>query len=129
MHLQQQIAAQQRVLTPSDDPVAAGVGAGSPAGRRYFGAVSDKTSSASLSTLELETQLDSATELLTRAKELALSAGNGTLTFAQRQSAATELRAKYDQLMGIANSTDGTGQFMFAGYQSACVHFPAPSTT
>ena len=119
VHLQQQIAAQQRVLTPSDDPVAAARALEVQQAADISAQFRTNHDSAR-STLELEeTQLDSATELLTRAKELALSAGNGTLTFAQRQSAATELRAKYDQLMGIANSTDGTGQFMFAGYQSA----------
>ena len=119
VHLQQQIASGRRVLTPSDDPVAAArvLEVQQSADVMAQFRVNHDNARA---TLELEeTQLDTASELLIRAKELALTAGNGTLTFAQRQAAATELRARYDQLMGIANSTDGTGQFMFAGYQSA----------
>ena len=119
VHLQQQIASGRRVLTPSDDPVAAArvLEVQQSADVMAQFRVNHDNARA---TLELEeAQLDSASELLIRAKELALTAGNGTLTFAQRQAAATELRARYDQLMGIANSTDGTGQFMFAGYQSA----------
>ncbi len=119
VHLQQQIAAQRRVLTPADDPVAAARVLEVQQAADVMAQFRLNHDSAR-GTLELEeTQLDSATELLIRAKELAISASNGTLTVAQRQAAAIELRARYDQLMGIANSTDGTGQFMFAGYQSA----------
>jgi flagellar hook-associated protein 3 FlgL len=119
VHLQQQVASGRRILTPADDPVAA-------ARVLEVQQAADVTAQFRVNQdnarapLELEeTQLDSATEVLQRAKELAIAASNGTLTFAQRQGAATELRARYDQLMGIANSTDGTGQYMFAGYQSA----------
>lgn len=119
VRVQQQIATGRRVLTPADDPVAAArvLEVQQAADVMAQFRVNQDNARA---TLELEeTQLDSATELLQRAKELAITASNGTLTFAQRQAAATELRARYDQLMGIANSTDGTGQYMFAGYQSA----------
>ena len=119
VRLQQQIASQRRILTPADDPVAAARVLEVQQAADVMAQFRVNHDSAR-ATLEIEdTQLDSAGELLIRAKELALTAGNGTLTFAQRQAAATELRARYDQLMGIANSTDGTGQFMFAGYQSA----------
>ena len=123
VHLQQQIASGRRILTPADDPVAAARVLEVQQAADVMAQFRVNHDNAR-STLELEeTQLDSASELLIRAKELAITASNGTLTFAQRQAAATELRARYNQLMGIANSADGTGQFMFAGYQSASPPF------
>jgi len=70
------------------------------------------------SALSLEdTNLSTGTELMTRVRELTTQAGNTNLTPANRQSIATELRARYDELLGIANATDGTGQYIFSGYQ------------
>jgi len=54
--------------------------------------------------------------VLGQVRDLAVKALNGSLSASDRQSIATQLRASYDQLLGIANSTDGTGQYLFSGY-------------
>ncbi len=47
-----------------------------------------------------------------------MQAGNGTLSDADRASLATTIQSSYDQLVGIANSDDGNGQYLFAGFKS-----------
>ncbi|MBK6631482.1 MAG: flagellar hook-associated protein FlgL [Betaproteobacteria bacterium] len=38
------------------------------------------------------------------------------LTDSDRRSLAIELRHRFDELLGIANATDGAGQYLFSGY-------------
>jgi flagellar hook-associated protein 3 FlgL len=46
----------------------------------------------------------------------AVAAGNGSLADSDRQSIAQDVAGKLQQLMGYANSTDGTGSYLFGGY-------------
>ena len=70
-----------------------------------------------------EGQLESATEILQRVRELTIQAGGPSLTASSRQAIVVELRARYDNLMGIANAADGQGQFQFSGYQGSTKPF------
>jgi flagellar hook-associated protein 3 FlgL len=54
---------------------------------------------------------------------LIVGAGSGVLDDPQRQFMAAELRGRFDDLLGLANTTDGTGTFLFAGYQSTTQPF------
>ncbi len=118
LHTQQQIAAGTSILVPSDNPVAAAraleVTQSIDITKQYTSNQSTATSSLGL----VDTNLSNATDLMIQVKQLAVQGANGTLTATDRQSIATQLSADYDQLMGIANSTDGTGQYLFAGYQN-----------
>lgn len=57
--------------------------------------------------------LDSVQSQLTRAKELALEASNGTLTDENRLAIAEELDSIRDSLFGLANTKDVRGQPLF----------------
>jgi flagellar hook-associated protein 3 FlgL len=123
LHIQQQIASGRRILRPSDDPVAAARALEVTQSRdilTQYGANQETAMSA----LGLaEGQLGNATEILQNVRELIIQAGGPSLTAANRQSIAVALRAHYDNLMGIANSADGQGQFQFSGYQGATQPF------
>lgn len=123
LHVQQQISANRRILTPSDDPVAA-------ARALEVQQASDivaqfkQNQSAATSALGLEEgQLTSATDVLARVRELTIQAGSTSLTATQRKAISIELRSDFDQLMGIANATDGSGQRTFAGYMGSTTPF------
>lgn len=123
LHVQQQIAANRRILTPSDDPVAAAraleVQQASDVVAQF-----KQNQSAATSALGLEEgQLTSATDVLGRVRELAIQAGNTSLTTSQRKAISIELRSRFDELLGIANATDGSGQRTFAGYMGATTPF------
>lgn len=117
LHTQQQIAAGRRNLTPSDDPVAAARALEVTQAKDITTQYSANQDAANSSLGLVDTNLSSATALLIQVKQLAIQGANGALTNTDRQSVATQLRADYDQLMGIANATDGTGLYLFSGYQ------------
>lgn len=73
-----------------------------------------------------EQGLADATNVLQRVKELALQANNPTLDAANRAILATEIRARTDELMQIANRQDPSGEYTYAGLSSSTRPF-APS--
>lgn len=117
LNTQQQLASGRKILNPSDDPVAAAraleITQAQSLNTGYGAAQSNAKGSLGL----VDSQLASVGDLLTRVQQLTVEAGNASLSTQDRASIATELRATYDQLIGIANSTDGTGQYLFSGYQ------------
>jgi flagellar hook-associated protein 3 FlgL len=123
LHIQQQIATGRRILRPSDDPVAAAraleVTQSKDILTQYIANQDTAMSALGL----VEGQLESATEILQQVRELTIQAGSPSLTAANRQSIAVALRAHYNNLMGIANSADGQGQFQFSGFQGATQPF------
>lgn len=44
-------------------------------------------------------------------------ASNGTLSDDDRASLATDIQGFRDQLLNLANTTDGNGRYIFAGYK------------
>jgi flagellar hook-associated protein 3 FlgL len=123
LHIQQQIASGRRILRPSDDPVAAARALEVTQSQDVLAQYTTNQGSA-MSALGLaEGQLEGATEILQRVRELTIQAGGPALTAANRQAIAVELRARYDNLMGIANAADGQGQFQFSGYQGSTKPF------
>ncbi len=121
--VQQKLGAGTRFLTPADDPVAAAralVTSQSMSETAQY-ALSRGRAMQSLS-ME-ESALQSATTILQDVKTSIVQAGNGTLTDADRSTLATALEGKFAQLLGAANSDDGNGQYLFAGYNSATPPF------
>src|SRR5262245_42089382 len=128
--LQQHISAGKRVLTPSDDPVAAASALEVTQAKGLNDQYHTNTGVARDRLALEESALADATQLLQDVKTLAVYAGNGTLTNADKASIAAELEGHYQQLLGIANRTDGNGQYLFSGYQGATRPFGeiAPGT-
>lgn len=115
---QQQVASGRRILSPSDDPVAAARALEVTQAKEINAGQATVRDNAK-STLGLaDSQLDSASSLLVRVRELAVQAGDAALSASDRRSVAIELRARFDELVALGNSTDGTGQYLFGGYQS-----------
>lgn len=117
LHTQQQLSTGRRILTPSDDPVAAARALEVAQSRDINGQYMTNQDNAKTALALAESQLVAVGDLIQMAQERAVQAGNTILTYADRDSIAKELRARFDELIGIANATDGTGQYMFSGYQ------------
>lgn len=123
LHMQQQVASGRKILTPSDDPVAAARALEVTQSADVVAQFKRNQDSA-ISTLGLEEgYLTSAGNVLTRARELAILGGNSNLSDGARQGIATELRARYEELMGIANAADGSGEYIFGGFMSSTIPF------
>jgi len=119
VELQDQIATGRRVRTPADDPVAAArsleVEQSQAISEQYIRNGDSAETALGLS----ENALISVTTLIQDVRTLAINAGDGALSEKELNSLAVELRARYQDLLGLANSTDGNGQYLFSGYQGA----------
>ena len=127
LHLQQKISAGKRVMKPSDDPIAAAavIGIDQTKGLNLQYAANADAANAAL-TLE-EQALGDATRVLQDVKTLALNAGNPVLKNEDRASLAAQARGLYEELLGIANRTDGVGQYLFSGYRGSTKPFSESS--
>ncbi|GJG94389.1 flagellar hook-associated protein FlgL [Cupriavidus pauculus] len=125
LHVQQQLATGRRVLTPSDDPVAATRALGVSQSLAVNGQYTKSREQANASLGLTENTLSTVTTTLQNIKTLLVNAGNGTLSDNDRASLATALQGQYDQLVGLANADDGNGNYLFAGLKSGSAPFAA----
>ncbi|AHG22053.1 flagellar hook protein FlgL [Chania multitudinisentens RB-25] len=116
MQAGQQLSSGKRVLYPSDDPLAASqavmVSQALAENSQYALARTFARQNISLE----ESVLRGAAVSIEGMKTLLVSAGDGTLSDNDRDSLATQLQGLKDQLLSQANSTDGNGRYLFAGY-------------
>lgn len=113
----QQISTGQRILEPSMDPVGAA--------RAMELTLSDSTNTqhaanntAATNTLSLsEGILQNVTSILQNAQETLLSANSPLVNDAIRKSTASALQGVLSDLYGLANSTDGIGNYLYSGAQ------------
>jgi flagellar hook-associated protein 3 FlgL len=114
-HTQLQLSSQRRILTPADDP------AGSARAVDLNSFINANTQfqrniDFANSRLAMEEQsLGAAGDVLTRIRELTLQAANASQTNETRGDIAKELRQRLEQLVQIANSRDGNGEYIFSG--------------
>lgn len=123
MHVGQQLATGRRVVNPSDDPQAAARAVGVAQSKAVTEQYMDARISARNALSQQESILNSVSTAITRAKTLLVQGANGTLSDADRASAASELKGVFENLLGQANSTDGNGRYLFGGYQESSPPF------
>lgn len=125
---QQQVSSGKRILTPADDPIGAAQVLDltqSQSLNTQYGA--NRTNAKNALSLE-EGTLSSVTTLLQNVKTQIVEAGNASLDDTQRGFIATALQEQLQQLVGLANSRDGSGNFLFAGYQNTQPPYTATPT-
>lgn len=120
---QQQISTGRRVLTPADDPVAAAraleVTQSQSINTQY--GVNRQYAKGSLA--EVEGVLTSVTTLLQDVKTGIIAAGNPSLGQTELGFMSAELRGRFEQLLGLANTRDAQGNYLFSGFQTATAPF------
>ncbi len=62
-----------------------------------------------------DSTLQNVSDLLVRAKEVAVQGANDTLNAGDRKALATEMQALRDQMLSLANTKDSNGSYLFAG--------------
>lgn len=120
--LTNQITSGQKILEPSDDPVAAAqlarLAARAQRTSDLQGTISTVRNDISLS----ERTLAEASGIMVRARELALSGANGSMSASDRAMLATEVDALREQLAATAN-TRGSRGFLLSGSQTSTAAF------
>ncbi len=120
---QQQLSTNRRILTPADDPVASARALEVSQSREMNAQFATNRASARSSLTSVEGALQNAGMLLQDIQELAVSAGNGGMLPQDREAIATELEGRLEDLLGVANTTDGAGGFLFSGYMATTQPF------
>lgn len=119
----EQLSSGRRVNNPSDDPIAASrsvVVAQSQAQSSQY-ALARTFANQGLS-ME-ENTLTSVTSTIQDAQTLIVYGSTGTLSDDDRGSIATQLEGLRSQLLNLANSKDGNGRYIFAGYKTDSAPF------
>ncbi|NVN56012.1 flagellar hook-associated protein 3 [bacterium Scap17] len=111
----EQLATGKRVVNPSDDPSAASQAVTISQSQAVNEQFSDSRTTARNNLSIEESALNQVTDTITRVQSLIVQAGNGTLSDSDRDALATELEGSREVLLGLANSTDGNGNYLFGG--------------
>ena len=123
LRTQQQLSAGRRMLVPSDDPIAASQALALRAGESRAQQYATNQSAARDTLAMAESRIGSMGDTLIAARTLLVSAGDAIQTNSDRAAIATELRGMVADLLGLANSQDGQGRYLFAGYQDGSAPF------
>ena len=112
---QEQMTTGKRVNRASDDPAAAARAERALAGIRRSD-TSQRAVDASDNAMTLtESALGDAGTLLQQAREALVAAGNATYSDAERKTVSEQLKSIRDQLLEVANRSDGAGTYLFGG--------------
>lgn len=114
--VQQQMTTGRRLLTAADDPAAASTALRISQGLALTGQQQASQQAANNTLAQAESALGSAGDVLQSASSLFISAQNGTMSATDRAAVATQLDGLLQQMIGLANTRDGAGGYLFAGY-------------
>lgn len=115
---QNHISTGRRVLAPSDDPVAASQMLDVSQAKAVNLQYADNAASVKARLGLQENSLSAITRLLQDVRTLTVQAGDGALSSADLRSIAEDVDGRYQELIGLANATDGSGEFLFAGFRT-----------
>ncbi|MAG68645.1 MAG: flagellar hook-associated protein 3 [Pseudomonadales bacterium] len=116
---QEQISSGKRILTPADDPVATVRLLQLNQESNRLEQFSTNMTAANNSLTQEEAILNSVNNVLQRVREIAIEAGDGSKSDADRQALATELEQREEELYNLFNSRNARGEYLFGGYQSS----------
>lgn len=114
---QEQISTGKRILTPADDPVASVRLLQLSQEQALNDQYKSNITAAKNSLTSEEAVLQSVGNVIQRIREIAVEAGNGAQDSSDKNSLATELAQREDELMNLLNSKDASGKYLFSGSQ------------
>ncbi|WP_293780282.1 flagellar hook-associated protein FlgL [uncultured Oxalicibacterium sp.] len=125
---QQQISTNRRVLTPADDPIAAASIINLSQSMAMNDQFATNRSSAKSTLSEQDSILNSISTLLQSVKTAVVGAGNASMNDEQRKQYLAQLNSNYEELLGLANTRDAKGDYIFGGFNTDNVPFTKTST-
>jgi flagellar hook-associated protein 3 FlgL len=125
---QQQIASNTKLLRPSDDPIASAKALQVSQAQAINTQLTANRINATNALSQQEGTLQSVTTLVQSIQGLVAKANSAALDDSQRGFIATELQGNVDELMGLANTKDGNGNYMFSGYSVGTQPFSKSAT-
>jgi len=120
---QNQLSTGRRVVTPEDDPVAASQALVVTQSKSVNTQYKDNQGAAKTQLSLSSSVLGNVTDVLQSVLEKVVQAGNDTFGVSDRKMIATELQSQLDNLVSMANTQDGSGKYIFAGFQTQTMPF------
>lgn len=121
--IQTQLASGKKLLKPSDDPVGASQVIRLTEELEKIEQY-NRNNDLVTNSLELqETALDSINDVVNRARVLTIQSGNGILSDDDKAAIASEIEQIRDQVIDLMNTQNSSGEYIFAGFQSATQAF------
>ena len=112
---QERLASGKRIAKASDDPAGAARAEHAMAGIMRSDASQRAVDASRVAMGQTETAMADAGGLLQQAREFMVAAGNASYTDQQRATVADQLQSIRDQLLEVANRSDGAGTYLFGG--------------
>lgn len=128
MKVGQQIASGKRIVNISDDPQAMTQAINIGQSKAVSSQFSDARVGVRNALSQEESILNTVSDVYSRAKTLMVQASSDTLSDADRASVASEMRGLYESLIGLGNTRDGNGRYLFGGYQDDTAPFVRDAT-
>lgn len=126
--LMQQISTGQKIASPSDDPVASARALEISHAKSINSKFADTRQTAQLKLNTLESNLTGVTNMMISVKSALVAAGNPTYSDLERGFIASELKTTLDGLIGLANTRDAAGNYLYAGFKTDTPPFTANPT-
>jgi flagellar hook-associated protein 3 FlgL len=120
---QMQLSTNKRNLTAADDPIAAARALEVTQSQSMNTQFGTNRSNANASLSLVDKTLSDVTSQIQDIQTLIVTAGNGGYDASNREALATELEGRLTDLIGMANTADGTGGYLFSGYQTTTQPF------
>jgi flagellar hook-associated protein 3 FlgL len=126
--LSQQISTGKRIALPSDDPIAATQALEISHAQEVNKSFAATRQTAQLKLNTVESSLESVTSLLTSVQSSLVGAGNATYSNQERGYIASDLKGSLEALIGLANTQDAYGNYLYAGFKTDTKPFNATVT-
>lgn len=117
LKLQQQLSSGKRIMTPSDDPIGAARAHELSQSLSLNTQYADNRNRAMDSLQQVESTLGNVTNVIQNIRTMAVAAGNPAFSDSERHMMAVELRGHFEELLGLANTKDEQGNYLFSGFQ------------
>jgi len=110
-----ELSSGKQINAPSDNPVGAAQAALLQSNLSALGQYKSNQAQASDLLNSASSTMSQALNVIQSARTTLVQAGNGTLTNSDRSALAATLQQSLDQLVGLANTSDGQGGYLFGG--------------
>ena len=112
---QERLTSGKRVAKASDDPAAAARAERALASEMRADASQRSVDASKVAMQQTESALGDATDLLQEVRDTMVAGGNATYSDKERAGLAQKIKSLRDQLLVVANRSDGAGVYLFGG--------------
>jgi flagellar hook-associated protein 3 FlgL len=123
MQTQLQLSSGKQINSPSDNPIGAANVASLTGTVSQLTQFQSNQNEAQMQLNQADSAMTSLVNLVTSAQQTLVQAGDGSYSDAQRQALAQQMQGDLNQMVGLANTSDGQGGYLFAGAQQSAPPF------